>query len=136
MVFDPVLKKTSGFSEAEVQATSNELRFQIENIINKTFKRKIFNGSANFKLIEVATTNIITSGKVPVRKFKFKENEALGKFGNKVAKVVYRKVIRGIGGGKGPRVSDADGSETNVKAATERAEKRLEKSKERVKNDW
>ena len=200
VVFDPILKRTSGFSEAELQATLNELRFQIENIINdsgelevldrqylsqrhselstlvagnnsitelarlgnlagadfmlilefsdltvepqerkvgdKTFKRKIFNGSANFKLIEVATTNIITSGQIPVRKFKFKENEALGKFGNKVAKVVYRKVMRGIGGKKATRVSDADGSETNVKAATERAEKRLEKSKERVKNDW
>lgn len=116
----------------------SDLNIEVEEkkVGDKTFKRKIFNGSANLKLIEVASTNIVSSGKIPVRNMKFKDREAFAKFGDKVAKSVYRKVIKSLGTGKGTRISRDTRPDNDVKAATDRADERLKKSKERVKDDW
>ncbi len=61
----------------------SDLNIEVEEkkVGDKTFKRKIFNGSANLKLIEVASTNIVSSGKIPVRNMKFKDREAFANFG-------------------------------------------------------
>ena len=41
---------------------------------NNLIVRQKFNGSANFKVIEVATSNIVSSGSVPIRRLKFKKS--------------------------------------------------------------
>ena len=64
---------------------------------NNLIVRKIFSGSGNYKLIEVATTNIITSGNIPIRKMKFRAENAFDQMGQKVSLTVEKKVLRNLG---------------------------------------
>jgi len=103
-----------------------------ENVI----VRQVFNGSANFKVIEVATSNIVSSGKVPVRRLKFKKDNGVSQFSGKVSDLVSRRIVRKLGGNVSNASLGGGDDSQNVKKAAERAEARLKKLEEEVKNDW
>jgi len=103
-----------------------------ENVI----VRQVFNGSANFKVIEVATSNIVSSGKVPVRRLKFKKDNGVSQFSGKVSDLVSRRIVRKLGGNVSNASLGGGDDPQNVKKAAERAEARLKKLEEEVKNDW
>ena len=98
--------------------------------------RQVFNGSANFKVIEVATSNIVSSGKVPVRRLKFKKDNGVSQFSGKVSDLVSRRIVRKLGGNVLNASPGGGDDSQNVKKAAERAEARLKKLEEEVKNDW
>ena len=103
-----------------------------ENVI----VRQVFDGSANFKVIEVATSNIVSSGKVPVRRLKFKKDNGVSQFSGKVSDLVSRRIVRKLGGNVSNASLGGGDDSQNVKKAAERAEARLKKLEEEVKNDW
>ena len=103
-----------------------------ENVI----VRQVFDGSANFKVIEVATSNIVSSGKVPVRRLKFKKENGVSQFSGKVSDLVSRRIVRKLGGNVSNASLGGGDDSQNVKKAAERAEARLKKLEEEVKNDW
>jgi len=103
-----------------------------ENVI----VRQVFNGSANFKVIEVATSNIVSSGKVPVRRLKFKKDNGVSQVSGKVSDLVSRRIVRKLGGNVSNASLGGGDDSQNVKKAAERAEARLKKLEEEVKNDW
>ena len=103
---------------------------------NNLIVRKIFNGSGNYKLIEVATTNIITSGNIPIRKMKFRAENALDQVGQKVSLTVEKKVLRKFGKRAGNVTSVNVEAKNSVIESTKRAEENLTKAKEKLKDDW
>ena len=103
---------------------------------NNLIVRKIFNGSGNYKLIEVATTNIITSGSIPIRKMKFRAENAFDQMGQKVSLTVEKKVLRKFGKRAGNVTSANVEAENSVIESTKRAEENLTKTKEKLKDDW
>jgi hypothetical protein len=97
--------------------------------------RQNFNGSANFKVIEVATSNIISSGSVPIRKLKFKKDNSLSQFSDKISVSVSRQITRKLGGNV--NAGGASGDDTqNVRNAQKRADESMKKLEESVKDDW
>jgi len=98
--------------------------------------RQVFDGSANFKVIEVATSNIVSSGKVPVRRLKFRKDNGVSQFSVKVSDLVSRRIVRKLGGNVSNASLGGGDDSQNVKKAAERAEARLKKLEEEVKNDW
>ena len=103
-----------------------------ENVI----VRQVFDGSANFKVIEVATSNIVSSGKVPVQRLKFRKDNGVSQFSVKVSDLVSRRIVRKLGGNVSNASLGGGDDSQNVKKAAERAEARLKKLEEEVKNDW
>ena len=103
---------------------------------NNLIVRKIFNGLGNYKLIEVATTNIITSGNIPIRKMKFRAENALVQAGQKVSLTVEKKVLQKFGKRAGNVASANAEAKNSVIESTKRAEESLEKTKEKLKDDW
>lgn len=102
-----------------------------------TIKRQVFNGAANYKLIEVATSNIVSSGSVPIRKMKFRSEAGLSGLSSKVTQKVTKKIVRKLKATiseEALMVSQDDSQ--NVKDATKRAEDSMKKLKEKSKNDW
>ena len=103
---------------------------------NNLIVRQKFNGSANFKLIEVATSNIISSGSVPIRRLKFKKDNSLSLLSDKISISVSRQITRKIGG-KVNISSGGSANETqNVINAEKRAAESMKKLEESVKDDW
>ena len=103
---------------------------------NNVIIRQNFNGSANFKVIEVATSNIISSGSVPIRKLKFKKDNSLSQFSDKISVSVSRQITRKLGG-KVNVGSGGSGDDTqNVRNAQKRADESMKKLEESVKDDW
>lgn len=109
-------------------------KFEEKKVGNNVISRQIFNGSANFKVIEVATSNIISSGSIPIRKLKFKKDSSLSQFSNKVSVSVSKKITRKLGG-KVTNSAAVDDTQ-NVRDAEKRAEASMNKLKESVKDDW
>ena len=109
-------------------------KFEEKKVGNNVISRQIFNGSANFKVIEVATSNIISSGSIPIRKLKFKKDSSLSQFSNKVSVNVSKKITRKLGG-KVTNSATIDDTQ-NVRDAEKRAEASMNKLKESVKDDW
>ena len=103
---------------------------------NNLIVRKIFNGSGNYKLIEVASTNIITAGNIPIRKMKFRVENAYDQMGQKVSLSVEKKVLQKFGKRAGNVASSNMEAEDSVSESTKRAEESLEKTKEKLKDDW
>ena len=103
---------------------------------NNLIVRKIFNGSGNYKLIEVASTNIITAGNIPIRKMKFRVENAYDQMGQKVSLSVEQKVLQKFGKRAGNVASANMEAEDSVSESTKRAEESLEKTKEKLKDDW
>jgi len=102
---------------------------------NNMIIRQNFNGSANFKVIEVATSNIISSGSVPIRKLKFKKDNSLSQFSDKISVSVSRQITRKLGGNV--NAGGASGDDTqNVRNAQKRADESMKKLEESVKDDW
>ena len=98
--------------------------------------RQKFNGSANFKVIEVATSNIVSSGSIPIRRLKFKKESGISQFSDKVSLTVSRQVTRKMGGKiNNASLSSADDTK-NVRDAEKRADESMKKLEESVKNDW
>ena len=103
---------------------------------NNVIIRQNFNGSANFKVIEVATSNIISSGSVPIRRLKFKKDNSLSQFSDKISINVSRQITRKLGG-KVNAGSGGSGDDTqNVRNAQKRADESMQKLEESVKDDW
>ena len=103
---------------------------------NNLIVRQKFNGSANFKVIEVATSNIVSSGSVPIRRLKFKKESGISQFSDKVSLSVSRQITRKMGGKiSNASLSSADDTK-NVRDAEKRADESMKKLEESVKNDW
>ena len=118
----------------EFEKLSSEV--EEKKVGNNLIVRQKFNGSANFKLIEVATSNIISSGSVPIRRLKFKKDNSLSLFSDKISISVSRQIIRKIGG-KVNASSGGSGDDTqNVRNAEKRADESMKKLEESVKDDW
>ena len=118
----------------EFEKLSSEV--EEKKVGNNLIVRQKFNGSANFKLIEVATSNIISSGSVPIRRLKFKKDNSLSLFSDKISISVSRQITRKIGG-KVNASSAGSGDDTqNVRNAEKRADESMKKLEESVKDDW
>ena len=118
----------------EFEKLSSEV--EEKKVGNNLIVRQKFNGSANFKLIEVATSNIISSGSVPIRRLKFKKDNSLSLFSDKISISVSRQITRKIGG-KVNASSGGSGDDTqNVRNAEKRADESMKKLEESVKDDW
>ena len=118
----------------EFEKLSSEV--EEKKVGNNLIVRQKFNGSANFKLIEVATSNIISSGSVPIRRLKFKKDNSLSLFSDKISISVSRQITRKIGG-KVNASSGGSGDDTqNVRNAEKRADEGMKKLEESVKDDW
>jgi hypothetical protein len=103
---------------------------------NNLIVRQKFNGSANFKLIEVATSNIISSGSVPIRRLKFKKDNSLSLFSDKISISVSRQITRKIGGKVNASSGGSANDTQNVRNAEKRADESMKKLEESVKDDW
>lgn len=103
---------------------------------NNLIVRQKFNGSANFKLIEVATSNIISSGSVPIRRLKFKKDNSLSLFSDKISISVSRQITRKIGGKVNVSSGGSANDTQNVRNAEKRADESMKKLEESVKDDW
>ena len=84
----------------------------------------------------MATTNIITSGNIPIRNMKFRAENAFDQMGQKVSLTVEKKVLRKFGKRAGNVVRANMEAENSVSESTKRAEESLEKTKEKLKDDW
>lgn len=120
-----------------VEFESLTMSEQEKRVGASVIKRQVYNGSANYKLIEVATSNIISSGAVPIRKMKFKSDSGLVGLSNTVTAKVSKKIVRKLRATiSDDTVSLSQDDSKNLKDASKRAEQNLNKVKEQVKDDW
>ena len=109
---------------------------QEKTVGGNKIKRQVFNGAANYKLIEVATSNIVSSGSVPIRKMKFRSESGLAGLSSKVTQKVTKKIVRKLKATISDEAMMASQDDSqNVKDATKRAEDSMNKLKS-AKNDW
>ena len=118
----------------EFEKLSSEV--EEKKVGNNLIVRQKFNGSANFKLIEVATSNIISSGSVPIRRLKFKKDNSLSLFSDKISISVSRQITRKIGGKVNVSSGGSANDTQNVRNAEKRADESMKKLEESVKDDW
>ena len=82
-----------------IEIINFESKIDSKIVGDKVFRRVIIDSEIAFKIIDVATTNIIFAERISYKKKRFKVKNASIKFGNRVGKNISILVSKNIGGG-------------------------------------
>jgi hypothetical protein len=136
------LAKLGNMAGADLIFVSEVLNYKtnIETRVvgEKTFKKMLIDSDLVFKIIDVATTNIIFSKRIPYTKQKIKLSGSNDKFGIKVGKRISVIIAKDIGGGFSSNIDIEADQKSNLDISKDKknAEDMLEDIKDEVKDDW
>jgi len=98
---------------------------------SKTIDRSLFNSEVAIKVIDIASSNIMYSQRVPFRKQRIRSSNPASKFGAKIGVRLSKRITNKLGGGIA-RSSESP----NMDRAIKRVNRTFNKAKEDAKNDW
>ena len=107
-------------------------RTEKQQLGQQTIVRRVFGGTVTFKMIEVATSNILSSGTVALHGLRFKQRDGLTLLNARIAGDISRPVLQKFGH-KIPSHRAGNNSATNT---LKRVESSLQKLEKDVENDW
>jgi hypothetical protein len=134
------LARLGNTAGADIMVVSEIISFDQINEKKKlgaqVLERTVFNAEVSVKVINVATTNMMLSQRVPFRKMKIKSSNPASGFGQKVGSKIAQRIAGRLGGGLQRGTTLSSFPAVDVRASEKRAKKSYEEVKEGVKNDW
>lgn len=107
-------------------------RTEKQQLGQQTIVRRVFGGAVTFKMIEVATSNIISSGTVALHGLRFKQRDGLALLNARIAGDIARPVLQRFG----HKISPHRAGNNSVTNTLKRVESSLQKLEKDVENDW
>ena len=116
----------------------NELSLDVENrqVGKNIITRHNYDGFADYKVIEIATSNIVTAETENVSKLKFKSENSGEKLGKKIGQLIAKKIISQFQGNDQVLQNSLTIEKQDINEAHEAAKENMIEFKEKTKNVW
>lgn len=111
---------------------SLNVKIETRTVGGNVLERHVFDAEVSTTVIDTATTNIVASKRVSLRKQKFKPENASFDFGRRIGERIARTIVGKIGGGSNNKayVAKPDKTVNEAKKKAEQKYKQLEKETE------